>query len=385
MWSRLSTRRAFPSRRDASSKPRGRIRQGDLNPSQKARIQARSAVNRLTRLAIRDELTRKRLIVAHSNLRYLVGRKSLDLPALTDVDAVLLQRHFPVREMYRGNAFYGISEALKAFAELDEPINACIEHGVYFGDYVNPLEAEMSGLPAVITFSETRKMHLAATTHKPIFPIGPYIWYAKPYLDKSSSEELRRQLGRVLLVFPTHSLDAIGSHFDVAQFIRSVDNFTQTHSFDHVLVCIYWRDYELGMHSPYLEHGYGVASAGRRGDPRFLPRLRSLIELSSHTISNSVGTHVGYSVSLGRGHTILPQQVQFRHLASGDLGGESLGGSHYRREQEQAEVLAAFDQYMGIVSEDQLDVVDKYWGLRLLRSQGELRSILETCQRAASQ
>lgn len=348
----------------------------------RAKAHIRPLVNQLTRAVIKDELVRKRLIVANANLQYCFSRKVKSTPHIMDADGTLAQRRFPVDELYRGNAYYGISNAIRNFSGFDAPIKACVEHGVYFGDYVNSLEADSSGLPAVITFSDMRKTHLAAKTTKPIYQIGPYIRYAQPYLDHFSAEELRKRLGRVLLVFPTHSIDAISSHFNVDSFMRKVGRLAKSHDFDHVLVCLYWRDYELGRHVPYRELGYEVVTAGRREDPDFLRRLRSFIELSSHTVSNSVGTHVGYSVALGRGHTILPQTVVHKGLTRAHLSHELAGVDLDTREFERTEVLDAFSKYEEIITAHQASVIDKYWGLNHLRSQEELREILEACENA---
>ena len=64
------------------------------------------------------------------------------------------------KEVYRGNAFYGIGRVLREYCGAPHSLKACVEHGVYFGSYVSNAELERSDLPALVTFGDARFNHI---------------------------------------------------------------------------------------------------------------------------------------------------------------------------------------------------------------------------------
>lgn len=339
----------------------------------------RGAAKRATFGAIRNPRVRKRVVAygyfAASRLKHGLRRpEQPSVELLLDYGKVL---HHPFRvscEIYRGNTFYGIGETLRAYAEYPKPIRACIEHGVYFGEYVNPQETRHSGYPALITPSRTRQRHIAKTSQIATVAVGPYIAYASPYLSEMAMATARSQLGRVLLVFASHGIEGLRAQYDTDRFISWIRQLQRATSTDRVLVCLYFRDIERGQAPVYEEAGFRVVTAGRREDPQFLRRLRSLIELSVVTASNSVGTHVGYCVYLERPHTIFAQAVQYEPASLG-YDSESALITAESALSEKRVVLSAFDAPTTELSTHQRLVTDTYWGLSQIRSSEELREV----------
>lgn len=278
--------------------------------------------------------------------------------------------YFKCNEIYRANSLYGISASLRDYSSWNKTIKACIEHGVYFGETIIPRETSKSGLPGIITFSNFRNKYIRTVTNKPIIAIGPYIAYSSDYIDNYA--EIKEKIGKTLLVFPTHSGEGITAEFDIKEFLQKVESFKKQHGFQTVMVCLYYNDILLGRHTLYEKNGYTIVSAGRRDDPLFLSRLKSFIKVSDYSLSNSVGTHIGYCVFLGKGHYLIKSS---NLVYSGDLKNQAgIDEEWYKNKKE---VENEFTVYHDCITDEQLRIVDKFWGLSFIKQKDELHSLLE--------
>lgn len=143
----------------------------------------------------------------------------------------------------------------------------------------------------------------------PAFCIGPYILYAKPYYDQIKFDRLKERLGKTLLVFPFHCYEASQANYSEKEFVDQImKNYAI--NFDSVLVCAYWNDVFDNIYNLFVEKGAQIVSAGFRGDPLFLSRLRTIISLSDVTIGNNLGTHIGYCMALKKPHIITGGQLE---------------------------------------------------------------------------
>lgn len=203
---------------------------------------------------------------------------------------------------------YGLHYILSNFA--NKPINSRIscEHGFIFGSYVLKGFLKNPYLNKVITFSDYREQVLAEKGFKSI-KIGPYIHYADPLLSSEHFIKLKQSLGKTLLVFPCHSGDTVTLNFNNDSFISFIESIKS--DFDTVLVCMYWKDIQMGRDLFYLNKGYKVVTAGHIYDTYFLPRLKTIINLADMTISNDIGTHIGYCIYLDKPHYIYNQPIEF--------------------------------------------------------------------------
>lgn len=329
------------------------------------------------RMLVRDFAARKRISVWRHNLKSESYSDTSQID-LFDFEAVVAAGNGKCSELYLGNCYYGIGGTLRGFSSYLLPIRAAIEHGVYFGSHVSDEETVHSGLPAIITFSEVRRYHISARTSKHSFAIGPYIAYANSLLDTEDIARIRIELGRTLVVFPSHSISGIQSIFDIGHLIDSILCFKDRHHFESVVVCLYWSDVLQGRAHHYLKSGFKVVSAGHIDDPLFLRRLRSILLLADYSYSNSVGTHVGYSVFLGVPHTIELQDVS--HSATGDSRGLSDSSEESTsRFAETSHVARLFRVYSTEISQQQYDICVKYFGFDCVRSPEQLHAVLQDC------
>ena len=291
---------------------------------------------------------------------------------------ILNQKSFASKEIYRGNCFYGAGESLRIYSGVTMCLKACIEHGVYFGDYTNTKELNESGLPALITFGSKRVEHIKAKS-VPTVCIGPYIAYADPLLTTQQESYVRSLFGKTLLVFPSHSIDTMGVYYDVDSFIDCINAEKEANGIDTVLICLYYKDAKRELVSKYLDVGYKVVTAGCKEDRTFLSRLRSIIDISDLTLSNSVGTHIGYCAYLGKPHKVITQEIMCESKSIIDKRDLEVIFSS-EKEKEQREVAQAFSEFTSSLTIEQERILKKYWGFDQVKTRSDLREIFQLCE-----
>lgn len=280
---------------------------------------------------------------------------------LTDFAA--LARPLPYYPYFRiqENNLYGNGHSLARGIEL-HPADR-IEHGLYFGGFV-PTRNRFATNRRIISYSAYRKQAIQAVADVEVYCTGPYIAYARKLLTAAEQADLRREWGRTLLVMPSHSIDSVHAEFDLTGFSTTLAGLRREYGFDSVCVCLYWKDIERRQHLAYQAQGHRVVCAGHAYDPYFLDRLRTLIELADVTLSNNLGTHIGYCVSLDKPHWIIPTPVHYR--AADARAAEEL---HCRNPSEQAQladekqyVLGLFSDFRHDISAAQTQCVRHFWG-----------------------
>jgi hypothetical protein len=226
-----------------------------------------------------------------------------------------LSEEIPVfsEEFYYSNSRYNHAEYFKKFAKIldGKPINAIIEHGIYNLNAFNKYELKDHKFPTIITFGPKRREFLQK--HFPdrnIYSIGPYIHYVEEYLKQSEFHEIKKQLGRVMLVFPTHSIDTHSVSFDYDLWLKEIEN--RGKNFDTILICLYYKDIQLGSYEKYLNlRNCKIVTAGHKDDRSFLNRIKTIIQLSDMTMSNSFSTSVSYCLYLSKPHYYYVQNYEY--------------------------------------------------------------------------
>lgn len=346
----------------------------------------REKLNRLTRFVVKNEACRKKLVVHYYALQ--IALKNIGKPApIKSVEELLSWRDTMslrvslAKEVYRGNVFYGAGKCLREYCGASKPLKACIEHGVHFGNYVNEAELDSSELPALVTFGSERLKHIHDVSEVPVCMIGPYIAYARGYLCDEDVKAARIMLGRTMLVFPSHSIEFVDKVFEVEEFMAEIIRIKNLFKIKTVLVSIYYRDLLDGAADPYEDAGFIVVTSGYREDEEFLSRQRSFIELSDLTISNSVGTHVGYCVYLGKPHYIYNQSCsQFGATKADEIEFDNSFAEVAKKEK--AEVQAAFSNCEERITEEQMRVCEKYWGFSHVARKSEIKALFDVCESA---
>lgn len=215
-------------------------------------------------------------------------------------------------EKYHQNDFYYNAYILKKYCgyDLKKPLACTTEHiGTSLHRYTWELDIN-DNIPLIVTMSDFRKDVISNKVSVPVYSIGPYIAYAESFLSENKFKDYKNKLGKCLTVFPTHSTHWVDVSYDTEAFCKKIKEIKNTYNFDSVRICLYWKDIINGFHKIYQDNGFKCVSAGHIYDKNFLPRLKSIIELSDVTMSNAYGTHVAYSFCLNKPHYLYEQKYE---------------------------------------------------------------------------
>lgn len=286
-------------------------------------------------------------------------------------DIPILDYFASTPEIEKFNDHYGIASVIKQYAKLPANyyIRAHIDHAIGFNDHLFAAETKCP-FPSIIMCGHYRgKVFENAKFEKKLFKIGPFIKYATPYLSGEDFQAEKKRLGRNLLVFPFHSVPMLKAKYDVDGLCKKILEIKKQRKFDNVRICLYWKDKDLA--NIYRKHGFAIVSAGHVFDPLFLPRLRSIIELSTMTMSNGIGTHLGYAISLGKSHYLMPQEI------TRDDPLHQFDKEFFERaEQITARLAKVLGVYSETVTKEQWEAANVFCGFDCVKTQEELNNIL---------
>lgn len=285
--------------------------------------------------------------------------------------------------LVNSNGYYGHEYWMKKYSNWNKPIGGLIEHGVYFGNNTNMVGDKRDyTLKSIITFGDYRSKIIkqAFPMHR-VVEVGPRIAYSET--DASLLQNLIKEANgeKVLTLFPAHSTANCKCEYDVDYLISKAKEVMDRKGIAILRVCMKEQDIMNGTADRFAEKGCAIVTAGS-ASIQFLPRLRAIIESSSITMSNSLGTHLGYCIFLGKPHILIQQD----RTVSGD-GEEYLRESDpnnpievaYRNEEKRfIEVFCEKDD-LGI-SEEQYNLCDYYWGFKYFKQPSELYEVFEQIQ-----
>ena len=259
-----------------------------------------------------------------------------------------------------GNKCYGNLWAIKNAVKGGFSKKCMIEHGLYFGEFVIEEECISDSIDTIYTYSDYRKNAIInwfdGKLDKRIITVGPYIIYANHFKQIDELKKIKKKLGRVLLVFPSHPSPEASFSYNLDELLDEIDIVAKR--FDTVLVSLFWLDIKKGNDKYYLDRGYTVVCSGIRSDRWFLSRQKDLLWLADYSMSNDIGTHIGYSIAMGVPHYLFKQKLSLK-----GKGAEYMIDKYNQiRIKEYNELIGVFGCDSEIITSDQLDVIKKYWG-----------------------
>jgi len=291
----------------------------------------------------------------------------------------------PIKKLEDGKwlpDIYSIGKTMKEYAGLpsDYEIKAFIEHAAQLSDYTEHGFRVHPSLPSIVPSQFRVSVIEGVTGNNGAYAVGPYIAYAKSALSKEKLESERERLGRNLLVFPAHSIRGLMASYDIDMFCEKIKEIAK--EYDSVRICLYWKDVLLDTADKYKKHGFEVVTAGHYYDPMFMPRLKSIIETSTMTMSNKLGTYVGYSIYLNKPHYLLKSNVVMDKISS---DGKELSEIEYNISRNMRNrlknpnidlIFELLSKNQEIITEDQYNHLNKYWGFDQLKTPQQLRKLL---------
>ena len=200
------------------------------------------------------------------------------------------------------STFYGHLKSLVEYAGLKYEdayrlLLPNVEHGIAWLQRV-PANLQQPFAHSFVSQGAYRKALI--NSEKPWMPnyvIGPYIHYAKQLYGDSRRSEIKKKLGRTILVFPAHSYEGSSVSYGRRGFVKDILS-RYSDEYDSVMISAYWHDADDEVYSLFRKEGAIVVSAGLRNDPLFISRLKTIISLSDAVAGNAIGTNIGYCMYL---------------------------------------------------------------------------------------
>jgi hypothetical protein len=275
---------------------------------------------------------------------------------------------------------YFIEGSLKKYAGMNEDykIKAFIEHAAQLTPYIDGGFQISPNLPSIVSSPFRKFIIEKVPNNNGAYAVGPYISYSKSALSSEKTKHEKERLNRNLLVFPSHSIRGVKSSYDLEIFCNEIKKVGK--EFDSIRVCLFWKDVVLGTGENYKKHGFEVVTAGHYYDPMFMPRLKSIIETSSMTMSNEIGTHLGYCIYLKKPHYLFKSEILREKLLN---DGHEMAEINFLA----CKTLKSFsDYYESIeklfqskeetITKEQYSIIDYYWGLNQIKSPKKLKEII---------
>jgi hypothetical protein len=187
----------------------------------------------------------------------------------------------------------------------------------------------------------------------------------------------KKKLGKTLLVFPSHSINGLYSVFNINEFIDEI--LQRSKSFDTTIICLYFHDIQKNNYlENYKKAGFRIVTAGHIHDFHFLSRLKHIISLSDFTMSNSVGTHIGYCIYLKKPHLLFNQKLTYKHTYNKHIG-------EFRNKKQSSDLLKetemirnAFIKESHTITNNQFKVAKHFWGFNQIKKSSELNGLLKS-------
>lgn len=282
------------------------------------------------------------------------------------------------QEILTDNNCFGIGFSLRKYANIKgNHINSFVEHGYFFGEYVS-IQEKQTFAKQILTFSDLGKKRIEAQIKdKTVVPIGPYIHYASGFYDADKTAQLKKKLGRVLLVFCSHAATGCSVKYDEDYLISKIEEVRN--GFDTVIVSLFWSDMNPEWVAKLEAHNYIVFSSGHRYDPYFLSRQKTVISLADVTMSNNIGTHIAYCTYMGKPHWIVRQEVKY--TSKDGKGEDNLNIVKQIKQDasatmEREELMNTFAEYSEQLIDEQKSVASKYFGFDYIKTPEQIREIL---------
>ena len=281
-------------------------------------------------------------------------------------------------ELCTDNGSFGIGWCIRHYCGITKSyLNAMVEHGYFFGNYVQEME-KVTFAKKLFTFGDIRKKHIEAVVKdKEVILIGPYIHYAPDYYDSEHFAIAKKEIGRTLLVFFSHSATGTSVSFDLDALIETINSIRK--DFQTVVISLFWSDINPDIEKRLKNEEYLIFSSGHRYDYYFLSRQKTMIQLADMTMSNSVGTHVAYCTYLGKPHWIIRQKIERKALnkiGAANIEIASHIGEESSSQVELKELYEAFSDYHYVLTDEQKRVCNKYFGFNYVRTPEEMRELV---------
>lgn len=289
-----------------------------------------------------------------------------------DIDVKLVRSITTTSEepVHYGSFFSIIKYINKDIYNIIPPKGFYLQHGIVY-ELTDWMKRKKEGLNFVWS-SHIKHLYSEITDNKHIYPVGASFFYAEPLLSPQQILEEKKRLGKNLLAFPLHSTYFYDMNYDSNNFIKLL--LDQKKRFDTVRVCLYWKDVQKGAAKAYRDAGIECVCCGHINDLLFLQRQRTFFEIADATISNGLGSYIGYSIYLNKPHWLLPEEFDVVDTN----GNESDELRRIANEMDATKRIykAFWNNSAYHITQEQRDIVNELWGIEDMKTPDELYNLL---------
>lgn len=276
----------------------------------------------------------------------------------------LLKGPFILPPFFNSVLLYGNNKAIESITHRRFNL-VCdyLEHGVCFHDTPESTVlmgyATRPGIKHIYTYSEHRKAIIEEflrmkNIKKDVIAVGPYIAGAKNFHSQEELLQIKHKYGKILLVYPSHSIDTALAKYDEQSLIDEIRKHEDL--FDNIFICLYWKDIlNQNRLQHYIDNGFTIVCNGLGSDPNFLSRQKDLISLADMVMTNGLGTHIGYAVYLNK-PVYFYQQNHYYTDASGKVSDVP------KLKIIENTFITAFCSFSFTITTEQRELVKEYWG-----------------------
>lgn len=250
------------------------------------------------------------------------------------------------------NSLYGINRHI----EIPNNRRNFIEHGSFLGDYVHRVESGRA-ITTIFCMGTERKKYLETVfSDKEVINISGLMSHVKPNM-LPLGDDISSDYALLILTHSTATLQVEGNYNWVKPLLSS---------FSEVVVLLYYLDWERAEYFRNL--GCKVVCNGHKYDRNFLNRQKYVLESARVVITDNIGSHIGYAVSVNT--PVLYVEGDFELKANSPEGRNQLDKENTEVRQSVVQELktAFYSKFSSInqtkefkITEDQLDLVKKWW------------------------
>jgi hypothetical protein len=278
-----------------------------------------------------------------------------------DLDDVCRDRPLDTNEIIGQNTHYGNDRVIKTYAGVpaDEALRIALPHGLELSHHPQdaPYYRSLARLPVIGYYAYDAVAHYRAFgIRNLLWPMAAPFVYASKMVDAGAPAERRGTI-----FFPSHSSEWHQPSQDFADLATRLAALPDI--YQPVTVCVYFLDYRVGAHEPFLNSGLRVVSAGHGLDPQFLFRLWHLLRGHEYAASNDLGSSCYFAIHAGCKYFYLADRLTWAR-------------EDERDDVRAAGALARLEQLSGQSYEQQRKEADRYLGPDNLLEPSELRRLL---------
>jgi len=217
-----------------------------------------------------------------------------------------------------------------------------------------------------------------AMPNKLMFTLGPYIHYAEVFYSEDKLKHIKKDLGRCLLFFPTHTVPSGNTEYEkyenkvLTRALNILNEYKK--DFDTILINVFWRDLDYPLYKQLEQQGYKIVSAGLHYDPNFLRRLKSYFQIADAVICDGIGTFIGYSIYMSKPVRVI-ESIISNNIYNATKYRENVDASYILKLERDFAKHFVSDCFK--ITDEQREYLEPYMGFKHVKTKDEVYAIIE--------